>query len=103
MLPKSKRLTTKDFNGLRAKMVFRGTYVDVAVSPSLATRFACVISKKRVKKAVDRNTIRRKIYHILSSVVVASPHFIIVYPKQNVLSGSFTEIQKEILEVFATL
>ncbi len=103
MLPKSKRLTTKDFSGLKTKIIFRGTYVDIAVSPSETTRFACVVSKKRIKRAVDRNTARRKIYTTLRAITLNKTYFVIIYPKQNVISSSHTGIEKEIWSVFATL
>jgi ribonuclease P protein component len=103
MLPKSKRLTTKDFSGLKTRIIFRGTYVDVATFPSETTRFACVVSKKRVKRAVDRNVIRRKVYSTLHKITLKKSHFVIIYPKQNVLSSSHINLEKEISSVFATL
>jgi len=103
MLPKSERLTTIDFVGLRPKFILRGTYSDIAVTPSTASRFACVIAKKRIKRAVDRNTVKRKIYSILRTTRPQSLYLVIVYPKLSALSGSYSHIQREIAEAFATL
>jgi ribonuclease P protein component len=103
MLPKKERLTKSDFVGLRPRIIVRGTFVDIAVSSAPHSRFACVIAKKRVKRAVDRNRIKRKIYHILQQEKPKSPHLVIVYPKPSALSASHTFIKDEIIAAFATL
>lgn len=103
MLPKSERLTKVDFVGLRPRIIFRGSFVDIAVSPSITSRFACVIAKKRLKKAVDRNTVKRKIYHIIKDFKPKTPHLVIVYPKVTTLTGEYAHIQEEIRSAFATL
>lgn len=103
MLPKQERLTKTDFVGIRPRIVLRGTFLDISVIPSTASRFACVITKKRVKRAVDRNRIKRKIYAIVREVKPKNPHLVILYPKINTLKGDYTHIQKEISEAFNTL
>ncbi len=103
MLPKSERLTKKDFVGLRPRIMFRGTFVDIAVSPAPQSRFACVIAKKRIKRAVDRNTVKRKVYHSIRTVQPKNPYLVIIYPKISALSGKFSNIQEEISKAFATL
>jgi ribonuclease P protein component len=103
MLPKSERLTKVDFVGLRPRIIFRGSFVDIAVSPSTTSRFACVIAKKRIKKAVDRNTVKRKIYHIIRDVKPKHSLFVIIYPKNTVLSGNYSHIKDEISKAFDTL
>ena len=104
MLPKARRLTKLDFSGIRPRIIFRGGYVDVAVVISTVTKFACVIPKKRVKRAVDRNRIKRRIYSAVEKTPLPTKnYYIILYPRQNALNSSFTHIEKEIREVFATL
>ncbi len=103
MLPKSERLTKKDFVGIRPRIIFRGTFVDIAVLPSSLSRFACVIAKKRIKRAVDRNRVKRKIYHIIREVKPKTPNLVIIYPKVTVLAGNYLNIKEEISESFATL
>lgn len=103
MLPKSERLTKQDFAKARLRTVFRGTYADIAVAPAETSRFACVISKKRIKRAVDRNKAKRKIYHMLRTIKPATPHLVVVYPKQNILSGNRALIEEELLHAFVTL
>lgn len=103
MLPKSERLTKTDFKGLHPRVIFRGTYIDVAVSPAVKLCFACIISKKRIKKAVERNKARRKIYSIVENTKPKTPHMVILYPKQSVLTSNYKNIKTEIGEAFATL
>lgn len=103
MLPQAKRLTAHDFVGIRPRIIFRGNYVDVAVVESSSTKFACVVAKKRIKRAVDRNKVKRKVYHALHNSILKKNRFIILYPKQTVISAPFLEIKKEIEQVFDTL
>ena len=100
MLPKKERLTKNDFVGLRPRIVFRGTFVDIAISPAPLSRFACVISKKRIKRAVDRNNIKRRIYNILQKIKPQSPNLVIVYPKITALNSKYLNIQEEIKSAF---
>lgn len=103
MLPKSERLTKKDFIGLRPQIVFRGTFVDIAVSPADSSRFACVIAKKRIKKAVDRNTVKRKIYHCIYDKKPKNSLLVIIYPKTTALTSSYSQMKEEIHQAFDTL
>ena len=103
MLPKPERLTKIDFVGLRPRIIFRGSFVDVAVTPAEISRFACVIAKKIVKKAVDRNMIKRKIYHIIRENKPKPPYLVIIYPKVTALLGKYSEIKEEIKNSFDTL
>ncbi|MFA6608550.1 MAG: ribonuclease P protein component [Candidatus Paceibacterota bacterium] len=103
MLPKSKRLTRDDFSKLQKRTTIRGNYFDVVISPSSETKFACVITKKRIKLATNRNSVRRKIYHALNGVVIKSPHLVIFYPKQNAHNASYKALLEEIQKVFATI
>ncbi len=103
MLPKKKRLTKIDFSTIKTKMVFRGNYVDIAVSPQKETKISCVISKKTLKKAVERNRVRRRVYGIVSQEKTKTPYFIIIYPKKNSLTVKHVDIKNEIHTAFATL
>ena len=103
MLPQSKRLIRDDFSKFQKKNTLRGNYFDITVSPSTTSRFAVVVAKKRIKLAVDRNTVRRKIYNALSNAVLKSPHLVIVYPKQNAHNASYKDLNEEITTLFATL
>ena len=103
MLPKSKRITKKDFIGSRPKVVFRGTYVDISIFPNNTTKFTCIISKKRIKNATERNKVRRRISHILSLCETKNKNLIFVYPKHTTISANHKLLSNEIKEAFATL
>ncbi len=104
MLPKKERLTKKDFIGLRPRIIFRGSFVDIAYNASLTTtRFACVIAKKRLKKAVDRNKVKRRVYTILQNIQTKSPALIIIYPKTTALTVKQSVLRDEIIQAFDKL
>jgi ribonuclease P protein component len=104
MLPKKERFTKKDFIGARPHIFFRGTYFDVASVSNGMTKYACVISKKRIKRAVDRNSVKRKVYaSIRSSRNVSANQSLIFYPKKTLLNASTPLVLTEIRKVFATL
>ena len=103
MLSKSKRLTRDDFSKLQKRTTIRSNYFDIVISPSNESRFACVIAKKRVKLAVDRNKIKRKIYHIVHDIHPKTPHLVIFYPKQNAHNVSSKILSEEIKKVFDTI
>lgn len=103
MLPKSRRLKKNDFVGIKTKVIFRGTYTDVAVAPAPSLKFSCIISKKTVKRAIDRNKIKRRIYGILEKIKTTTPYFVFLYPKQPALDSNYKLLQAEIYKVFDTL
>lgn len=110
MLPKSERLSKDDFINIHPKVFFRGEYFDVASTPSLQQKFACVISKKRIKKAVARNKVKRRIFNALqeitsqnTSLAKEKQQHIIFYPKPTAQATDYQNLHKEISKVFATL
>lgn len=103
MLPKSERLTKEDFKGLRPKVFFRGELLDIAYIPSKSQKFACVVSKKTLQRAVDRNLIKRRVYECIAEIAVVQPYYFILYPKKIALSTPYSQLYKEILKAFATL
>lgn len=69
------------------------------------SRFAIVTSKKCIKKAVDRNKIRRRIYESirLNLKTTKSPQElsktaedIVLIAKKNILEATFSEIKKDL-------
>ncbi len=103
MLPKSKRLTKEDFNEKRPKVFFRGELFDVAGVTLQTQKVACVTSKKTLKRAVDRNLIKRRIFSILITIKPPSPYSFIFYPKKNSQTAPFRLLQEEIQKAFDTL
>lgn len=81
-------------------------FFDLSVATSTAgrgTKFACVVAKKRIKRAVDRNKARRKIYALIQQIETKSPLFVFLYPTKNILKAPHQELQNEIHKAFATL
>lgn len=103
MLPKSKRLTKSDFKGLRARVIYRGAHFDLAFTPKATTKYACVIAKKRIRRAVDRNKARRKVYEALRTTEPTTPSYILVYPTKQAVTATLQAIKEELKSVFATL
>jgi ribonuclease P protein component len=103
MLPKSKRLTVQDFKGLRTRISYRGMYFDMAVTKAEETKYACVVAKKRINRAVDRNTVRRKVYTLLQHINPTTPLFIIIYPTKSALTAPYPVLTEEMTKAFATL
>jgi ribonuclease P protein component len=93
MLPKSKRLTKQDFTITRPKIFFRGELFDLAFCVLTTQKVGCVISKKTLKKATDRNFVRRRFYSLFLDIKVPKNYSIIVYPKKNSLTYSYKELQ----------
>jgi|JI10StandDraft_1071094.scaffolds.fasta_scaffold711907_2 ribonuclease P protein component len=103
MLPKSERLTKEDFKTLKTKIVYRGILFDVAKTSHKKALFACVISKKTLKKAVDRNKAKRRIYSLLKEKDLDPTISLIVYPKKESITIPFIQLKEELKKVFATL
>lgn len=65
-------------------------------------RFSAVVPKSVEKKAVGRNTLRRKIRTVLEGVVRKHPQKVltgVVFAKKGAKDLSFKEIEKEISEL----
>ena len=81
---------------------FGGSYFAAKVyklEPSgLNSRFACVISKKNLKRGVDRNRLRRRVYGAISPLLAKiHPGFaIIIIAKPTVLTMPFDKLTVEI-------
>lgn len=103
MLPRALRMTMNDFKGIKTRLLYRGAFFDVSTSPGTTTKFACVIAKKRIKRAVDRNRARRKVYSNLKVNTPSVPVLVFIYPTKNILQASQDSILEEINKAFATL
>jgi ribonuclease P protein component len=103
MLPKTERFTKKDFVGVRPQVIFRGTYMDVSLVRNGVQKFGCVISKKRIKRAVDRNRAKRKVYTALNTLRPNISQSLIFYPKQTLITSKHPLLIEELQKVFATL
>lgn len=103
MPPKSKRFTKKDFLGIRPKVFFRGLYIDIAYISDQNQKVTCIISKKTLKTAVERNTVKRRIMNGLQTITLPSQYSYIFYPKKTSHEISYSLLIEEIKKAFATL
>ncbi len=103
MPPKNKRFTKEDFLKARPKVFFRGALVDIAYVQLPTQKFACVISKKTLKTAVVRNSVKRKIMNCLSTIEIPTQHSFVIYPKKTTKDTPYSLLDEEIKKAFATL
>jgi ribonuclease P protein component len=105
MFPASLRFTKKDFENIKTRIIFRGDLFDVAKKEDPIFKVSCVISKKRVGKAVDRNKARRRILHAFNAYIKTNPlhGYFIFYPKPIIVKTSYQKIEEEITKASATL
>lgn len=73
MLPKEKRLTRDEFSRffVSGKRTHTPAF-QIIYTPSPITKVAVVVGKKVYKKAVDRNRLRRQLYHIMRDWLMES-------------------------------
>lgn len=105
MLSKSERLTSSDFKANNRRRIIRGELCDISYYPTEETssRFSVIVSKKTLKKAVERNRVKRKVYHILKNTRPQKSYGICIYPKAKSLITESSVIYSEIKKLFATL
>jgi ribonuclease P protein component len=103
MPPKKERVTRADFNNLSERALLRGNLFDIAYKANPDFKVACVISKKRVKLAVERNKIRRKAYYALRESGFRKPYIIILYPRIEMLRSPKKDLVLELSKALATL
>lgn len=103
MLPKSKRFTEEDFLGKRPKVFFRSEIMDVAALTLPVQKFACVTSKKTLKRAVDRNLIKRRIFSIVQELPAPLNFSLVFYPKKGSSTIPYSQLRDEIQKAFDTL
>lgn len=103
MLPKSGRFTKEDFTGKRPKVFFRGELLDIAEISLSSQKFACVTSKKTLKRAVDRNLIKRRVFSLVQELSPSFAKSLVFYPKKGSVTAPYSQLHKEIKTAFDTL
>ena len=99
MLPKAKRLTTKDFKQFQRTFFVhtpRLTLRCIRV-PVGKEKFAVIVSASTYKKAVDRNLLRRRMYHIIAKHPFQPQKTLTVTLKKGALDITFKELEQEVL------
>lgn len=106
MLPKKNRVTTAEFNQyFTTRKRVHGTYVQILYTPSTEFKAAAVVGKKVYKKAVDRNKLRRRMYHILAEQKkqLSITGVFLCIAKPAAATGPFTVIAADIRELISSI
>lgn len=99
------RLKKSDFDVLRKfkKKVFSSSNFNLKLyySNFNPSRFAVVVSSKVLKKAVDRNKIKRRVKSVFinNSESLKKGFAVIVYPSKKTINMSFKEMEQELLSL----
>ena len=103
MPPRKSRLSRGMFNQLSKREIIRSPLFDISYCKNEDFRVACVISKKRIKLAVERNRVRRKAYHALSETGFNKPYIIIIYPRVEMLKCPYQDLVLELSKTLSIL
>lgn len=99
MLPKKHRIDRRFFNDVFSKGQFFGgeflTGKIMSLNSNQPTRFAVVAQKKDLRRAVDRNMLRRRVYAaIIPLLPQVKPGFaIIIFAKPGLKNTDFSSLQ----------
>lgn len=109
-MPRKNRLTRADFNLLLKVKTRRinGVFFTVTIAPlpdALHSKASCVVSKKIARRAVDRNTIKRRcreaVHPFLS--VLKKPVMLMFYAKKESLGAPFQVVNEDVTKIFSQL
>ena len=106
MLPRSNKINTSLFKEVLKKgKTYNFTYFSLKVlkiSNGNKSRFASVVPKKFIKKAVLRNLLKRQIFNIINEISddINDNFVVIIFCKSETNKLSFSELKKEIIFVF---
>ena len=99
-MPKQSRLTREDISALskiRPKTYFGRFFTLAAYSADQNTKVACVVAKKNVRHATDRNTVKRRVREIIRALLPTLPAgSYIIYTKKKANEATFADIQADI-------
>lgn len=109
MLPKSQRLHTEDFKDLRKARTVHAQHLFIRVAAlsgngtsSPAGRSAVIVAASTYKKAVDRNLLRRRMYHVIAKHpdVLRGESFTVTL-KKGALECTSGELEREFLQALS--
>lgn len=105
-MPRNNRLTRAELNLLLKAKTRRvnGRYFTLTTLPrpeDSVSRTTCVVSKKVARRAVDRNTIKRRAREVIRTILgqVKKPAFFMLYAKREALGASHEEISEDIMNL----
>ncbi len=99
MLPKRNRLKTEDFKDMRKMRTMHAPHFFLRIGPlsSAENKAAVIVGSSTYKKAVDRNLLRRRMYHVLKKHFPLLKGVTTVTFKKGALDLSFRELEAELL------
>jgi len=97
-MPNRSRLTREDLQLLAKKRpkTYFGRFFSLSYYADSATgpKVACVVAKKNIRHAVDRNTIKRRVREVIRRLLPALPGgSYVIYAKKKTGEASFAEIK----------
>lgn len=99
-MPSPHRLSRLDFNHFKVERRLSGAFLSLGVgvvSQRIRGGFACVVSKKVARKAVDRNRIKRRVRAIMREVTLSGPLVVIVYAKPGASHATMQDLREDIM------
>ena len=104
MLPKKQRITKRLFSEsfshskTQANDNFTLKYKDIL---DLPTKTSIIVSKKVAKNAVDRNSLKRKIYDTTGKIIknAKKPYVLMVFPKKTTTTLTNKELEESLIEL----
>jgi ribonuclease P protein component len=103
MLPKRRRLTRQLFpTNTRSSLVAHTEHFSLRTLPTTSggARVSVVVSKKVAPRAVDRHTVKRRVYTVAHKETYA-PGAYVFFAKAGAHTISFREVHDEILSLFS--
>lgn len=104
MIPKNHRVNSELFttifeNGKR--FTGRFVYIKVLPLPDTVSRFSFVVSKKVIRNAADRNSLKRRGVHAFKELLdeVEDNHGVLFFLKESAVSADFGELKNDIKKV----
>ena len=102
MLPKRNRFTTEDFKTMRTTRTLHAPhlFVRIAATSPKKGKAAVIVSSATYKKAVERNLLRRRIYHVIRKHPLLMESAFTVTVKKGARELPFAELESELLNLF---
>ena len=99
MLPKKNRLTKKEIIEIKEKKpkIIQGNYFGLAYLPKEnEKKVGLILSGKISKKAVERNRIKRQLFHALEESLFNKSGWFLFLAKKTSVEGSLEGFRKEL-------
>lgn len=101
MIPVKHRVTNIHFTDVLKKgRRIDGVFVYMKYKMAQGSRFSAVVPTSVEKKAVKRNSIRRKIREAVKPYITKTKVYGIVFAKKEIKNASFSDIQRDIDGIF---